>query len=150
MNCRLMLAPPLGTSIASRLRSCFTFLSSGLATFANSQDTFTHLDSRVIAVIYISIFIAHWVVYLLLLSYSYYKEVGNFFKQTPFLHLWSSTPFFRGAVYSGFWFVFILCFPLVRKNEQSEILQRCLVCSMIKNQPMSQNHEKIEVPIPWQ
>ena len=91
-------------------------------------------------------------VLLSLRSYSNYivHRLEKNLSRPLFLHLWSSTPFYRGAVYSCFWFVFILCFPLVRKNEQSEILQRCLVSSMIKNQPMSQNHEKIEVPIPWQ
>ena len=78
-------------------------------------------------------------------SYSNYKVGWKIFQTDPLSTFWSPTPFYRGAVYSCFWFVFILCFPLVRKNEQSEILQRCLVSSMIKNQPTSQNHEKIEV-----
>ena len=93
---------------------------------------------------------------LVLLSlrfYSNYKVGWNIFKTDPSSTFVVFDPFLQGgclSVYSCFWFVFILCFPLVRKHEQSEILQRCLVSSMIKNQPTSQNHEKIEVPIPWQ
>ena len=91
-------------------------------------------------------------VLLSLRSYSNYivHRLEKNLSRPLFLHLWSSTPFYRGAVFSCFWFVFILCFPLVRKHEQSEILQRCLVSSMTKNQPTSQNHEKIEESIPWQ
>ena len=39
----------------SRLRPCFTFLSFRLTTFAGPQNTAAHLDSRVIAIIYILI-----------------------------------------------------------------------------------------------